>query len=142
MPLESRPSGCWAPLLVAASLAGGCARPAAELEPAPQLPPSFPLPSPPPAPTLAPPTQAGPATAEIPDDCVFAAGTADRLDTATSLVRPWLESLHNVQTDPYSPYVLRVYVNGIRRDRSGQSPLMTLRYLPSDQIAEMYYADC
>lgn len=56
--------------------------------------------------------------------------------------RWWLDSVYNVKTDPYSPYVLRVYVNGIRRDYPGQSPLMVLRYLPSDQIKEMYYADC
>jgi hypothetical protein len=56
--------------------------------------------------------------------------------------RWWLDSVYNVLTDPYSPYVLRVYVNGIRRDYPGQSPLMVLRYLPADQIKEMYYADC
>jgi Carboxypeptidase regulatory-like domain len=56
--------------------------------------------------------------------------------------RPWLDSLSNVGTDPYSPYVLRVYVNGIRRDHEGRSPLATLRGIPSEQIAEMYYADC
>jgi hypothetical protein len=56
--------------------------------------------------------------------------------------RWWLDSVYNVRTDPYSPYVLRVYINGIRRDYPGQSPLMVLRYLPSDQIKEMYYADC
>jgi len=56
--------------------------------------------------------------------------------------RWWLDSVYNVRTDPYSPYVLRVYINGIRRDYPGQSPLMVLRYLPADQIKEMYYADC
>jgi len=45
-------------------------------------------------------------------------------------------------TEPSSPYVLRVYVNGLRRDLAGQGPLAVLRNIPSNGIAEMYYADC
>jgi hypothetical protein len=58
--------------------------------------------------------------------------------------RPWLNSsrFYDVFNPPYSPYVQRVYVNGIRIDIPGQSPLMALHDVPSSQIAEMRYVDC
>lgn len=58
--------------------------------------------------------------------------------------RPWLNSsrFYDVFNPPYSPYVQRVYVNGRRVDRPGESPLIALHDVPSSQIAEMRYVDC
>lgn len=73
---------------------------------------------------------------------LFGAGTFSSRGADATPRRWWLDSLYNARTDPYSPHVLRVYVNGIRRDYPGQSPLAVLRYIPADQVKEMYYADC
>jgi hypothetical protein len=58
--------------------------------------------------------------------------------------RPWLNlsQFYDVFNPPYSPYVQRVYVNGRRIDRPGESPLIALHDVPSSQIAEMRYVDC
>jgi len=58
--------------------------------------------------------------------------------------RPWLNSsrIYDVFNPPYSPYVQRVYVNGRRIDRPGESPLIALHDVPSSQIAEIRYVDC
>ncbi len=58
--------------------------------------------------------------------------------------RPWLNAsrFFDVSNPPYSPYVQRVYVNGIRVDRPGESPLIALHEIPSSEIAEMRYVDC
>jgi hypothetical protein len=69
-------------------------------------------------------------------------GQSDPSFGRQKVTRPWLDSLYMIQRDPFSPYVLRVYVNGIRRDIEGKSPLATLREIPASYIQEMYYADC
>ena len=58
--------------------------------------------------------------------------------------RPWVDAsrFFDIFNPPYSPYVQRIYVNGTRVDVPGQSPLVTLHEIPSDQIAEMRYVDC
>jgi hypothetical protein len=58
--------------------------------------------------------------------------------------RPWVNASRFFDdfNPPYSPYVQRVYVNGQRIDIPGQSPLVALHEVPSEQIAEMRYVDC
>jgi hypothetical protein len=58
--------------------------------------------------------------------------------------RPWVNTsrFFDVFNPPYSPYVQRVYINGLRVDVPGQNPLRTLHEIPSDQITEIRYVDC